>query len=437
MADSTIHLSNLEEKIFDTLKAVLVHFKVDSQLRVAGGWVRDKLLGQKCHDIEIALKTCWERPSVTRDPKQSKHLESARMKIFGVDIDFVNLRADTYAENSYISSTQFGTPEEDALRRDLTINSLFYNINTGSIEDFTGRGLPDLHEGTIATPLPPKTTLLDDPFRVLRALRFAARFDYSIQEDLRQAAADVAVRTALSNRISREQVGVEIDAMINGELGLYAALLPPSKSFNRQLKYKQTSLARIIMVKSSKLSAQDASAVVGLHHAVDDSSTVFKVLLNKEEEFIGSPDAEDWEVTSQSIKMIGAGLWITEKAELWRVALLLGSLAESSMSDDLQDHQIKKTADRYLAAEAVILNSGLENVWKLKLLLNGNEIMSELGLENGCPEIKEWQTQIRKWQLCHMTATAEDCREWFQTFANRYRQNCKFVEAEQGAVTAC
>ncbi|MCO5590457.1 hypothetical protein L7F22_044427 [Adiantum nelumboides] len=177
-------------------------------------------------------------------------------------------------------------------------------------------------------------------------------------------------------------------------LGLYAALLRPLKSFNRQLRYKQISFARIIMMKFLKLSAQDASAVVGLHHAVDDSPIVFKVQLN--EEFIGSSDAEDWEIASQSIKMIGARLWIIEKAELWTVALLLGSLAESSMSDDLQDHQIKKAVDRYLAAEVVILNLGLENVWKLKFLLNGNEIMSELGLENGYSEIKEWQTQIQK-----------------------------------------
>ncbi|MCO5602485.1 hypothetical protein L7F22_056617 [Adiantum nelumboides] len=111
-------------------------------------------------------------------------------------------------------------------------------------------------------------------------------------------------------------------------LGLYAALLLPLKSFNCQLKYKQISLARIIMLN---------------------------------EEFIGSSDAEEWEITSQSIKMIGAGLWIIEKAKLWTVALLLGSLAESSMSDNLQDHQIKNAVDRYLAAEAVILNSGLEN----------------------------------------------------------------------------
>lgn len=56
---------------------------------------------------------------------------------------------------------QFGTPEQDAFRRDFTINSLFYNINNGVIEDFTGRGIEDMKEGIIRTPLPAKETFLD------------------------------------------------------------------------------------------------------------------------------------------------------------------------------------------------------------------------------------------------------------------------------------
>jgi tRNA nucleotidyltransferase/poly(A) polymerase len=69
---------------------------------------------------------------------------------------------------------EIGTPEEDACRRDLTINSLFYNVNTGMVEDYCGRGLADLRQGVIRTPLPPFTTLLDDPLRVLRAIRLVA-----------------------------------------------------------------------------------------------------------------------------------------------------------------------------------------------------------------------------------------------------------------------
>lgn len=52
-------------------------------------------------------------------------------------------------------------PQQDALRRDFTINSLFYNINTGAIEDYTGKGLQDLRQGLIRTPLPPMETFLD------------------------------------------------------------------------------------------------------------------------------------------------------------------------------------------------------------------------------------------------------------------------------------
>lgn len=56
---------------------------------------------------------------------------------------------------------QFGTPEQDAFRRDFTINALFYNLNEGAVEDFTGRGLDDLRSGIIRTPLPPKETFMD------------------------------------------------------------------------------------------------------------------------------------------------------------------------------------------------------------------------------------------------------------------------------------
>lgn len=74
------------------------------------------------------------------------------------------------------SYSYYGTAEEDAFRRDLMINSLFYNISTNEVEDFTRRGIADLNSGKIVTPLPPKQTLLDDPLRVLHAVRFTNFF---------------------------------------------------------------------------------------------------------------------------------------------------------------------------------------------------------------------------------------------------------------------
>ena len=98
--------------------------------------------------------------TVGANPDQSKHLETARMKLWGIELDLVNLRAEEYAEASRIPNQivctipcnlpppsplihsdkqSFGTPLVDALRRDITINSLFYNVHSRSIEDFTDK----------------------------------------------------------------------------------------------------------------------------------------------------------------------------------------------------------------------------------------------------------------------------------------------------------
>jgi tRNA nucleotidyltransferase/poly(A) polymerase len=152
---------------------------------------------------------------VLKNPEKSKHLETATMKVESFWIDFVNLRAEEYTQDSRIPDLmRIGTASEDAFRRDLTINSLFYNINTGEVEDWTGRGFEDLRKGVVATPLPALTTMLDDPLRVLRAIRFAARLRFTIDQELKDASLDERVRTALGQKVSRERVGGEVDLML-------------------------------------------------------------------------------------------------------------------------------------------------------------------------------------------------------------------------------
>lgn len=230
-----IKLTETEEKIFQQLIDVVQHHNLATQLRVAGGWVRDKLLGRECYDIDIALDDMYGKQFcekiqeylgveanergfcvIQSNPDQSKHLETARMSIFNMMIDFVNLRSEKYSDDSRIPEMEFGSPKDDALRRDLTINSLFYNISTMSIEDYTGRGLSDLRQGVIVTPLSAKSTFLEDPLRVLRAVRFGARFDFAMDKEIKAAAADILVKTALKDKISRERIGHEIDLMIGG-----------------------------------------------------------------------------------------------------------------------------------------------------------------------------------------------------------------------------
>lgn len=222
-----------------------------TELRFTGGWVRDKLLGVDSHDIDVgistmtgyqfgmALKEYLDIPEnldkykknhpdgelsdaivslhkIEANPEKSKHLETVATKIFGLEIDLVNLRKETYSEDSRNPQMEFGTAEEDAMRRDATINALFYNLNKSKVEDFTGLGWTDMQNKIIRTPMEPFQTFKDDPLRVLRLIRFASRLGYQIHEDTEKAMQNEEIREALKLKISKERVGTELDKMLRG-----------------------------------------------------------------------------------------------------------------------------------------------------------------------------------------------------------------------------
>lgn len=218
-------LSDQEKKIFAILNKVAEQH--GATVRVAGGWVRDKILGKENKDIDISLDKMTgaefaklvnkemggndnQVSVIAENPEQSKHLETATMKIDGLPIDMVNLRTETYTDDSRIPETKIGTPEEDARRRDLTINSLFYNLKTGEVEDHTGQGISDLKKGVIRTPIDAKSSFLDDPLRTLRAIRFAARYGYKMAPEVIDGMKDKDVQNALQNKISAERILKEL-----------------------------------------------------------------------------------------------------------------------------------------------------------------------------------------------------------------------------------
>ncbi|KIP03256.1 hypothetical protein PHLGIDRAFT_77897 [Phlebiopsis gigantea 11061_1 CR5-6] len=196
---------------------------------------------------------------VERNPDRSKHLETAKATVLGIELDFVNLRSEEYAEDSRIpTQIAFGTPLQDALRRDITINALFYNVHSRSVEDLTEKGLQDLKDGIIRTPLSPKETFMDDPLRIVRCIRFSSRFGFTMVPELQAAAKDGEIQHALRTKISRERIGEELDKMMKGrdpllaiklisELGLYSSIfyIPPAvaKSFSAPVGPASSALA--------------------------------------------------------------------------------------------------------------------------------------------------------------------------------------------------
>jgi tRNA nucleotidyltransferase (CCA-adding enzyme) len=97
---------------------------------------------------------------------------------------------------------------------------MFYNLSAGGkVEDLSGKGLDDLKNGYIRTPLPPLTTFKDDPLRVMRAIRFAGRFGFRVDPELAKAAADPQVAADLLTKVSRERFGIELNKMLSGIRG--------------------------------------------------------------------------------------------------------------------------------------------------------------------------------------------------------------------------
>eukprot|EP00166_Cyanidium_caldarium_P006001 ctg_769.g384 len=283
---STIELTETERRIFDLLLQVNRYHRLNTVLRVAGGWVRDKLLGLAVQraDLDIAIDdmpgqayalkvnemlraTGHEQHAVhviQANPEQSKHLETARMKLCGEWIDLAHLRKETYTEHSRIPQVTIGTPHEDAHRRDLTINALFYNIHSGDVEDFTGRGVEDLRHGRIRTPLAPRVTLLDDPLRILRAVRFGSRFDFDMVPELLQGGRDPEVHAALAAKVSRERVGAEVEGMFRGprperavrwmsDMGLFPVVfsLPPDCARDYAADMSRQAAARLECLRAA------------------------------------------------------------------------------------------------------------------------------------------------------------------------------------------
>lgn len=115
-----------------------------------------------------------------------------------------------------------GTPLTDAMRRDFTINSLFYNIDTESVEDWTEKGIADIHNKILRTPLDPLVTFKDDPLRVLRCFRFKARFNFRVDEIIYHSLKNAEVHEALRHKVSKERIGIELAGMLKARYPLIA-----------------------------------------------------------------------------------------------------------------------------------------------------------------------------------------------------------------------
>jgi poly(A) polymerase len=200
----------------DALK-VLYRLHQNSHIAyLVGGSVRDLLLGRRPKDFDIGtsahpyqvkrlFKNCWVIGRRFRLAHVRFGPKTIEVATFRRQLSAEELAAAAEASNATPETPEdgsptpdrlahrentFGTPEEDAFRRDFTINALFYDIGTFAIIDYTG-GLEDLRAGLVRSIGDPGERFHEDPVRMLRAIAMAARLGFTIDEPI-----DAAISTS-------------------------------------------------------------------------------------------------------------------------------------------------------------------------------------------------------------------------------------------------
>jgi len=258
-----ISCSDTELLLFERIAEVAERLQMD--VFVIGGFVRDKIIGRTTSDADIvcvgnAIDLARE-VAASYSPKPAvavfKNFGTAHFKIQEtedqwLDVEFVGARRESYRASSRKPDVVPGTLEDDQNRRDFTINALAVSLNKRDygklIDPFNG--MRDLEQKRIHTPLEPLTTFSDDPLRMLRAARFASQLGFKIDPVTFNAIMQDAERIRI---ISQERITEELNKIIGS----------PKPSIGFELLYK-SGLLQIIFPKMTELAG--AEYIDGLGH---------------------------------------------------------------------------------------------------------------------------------------------------------------------------
>jgi poly(A) polymerase len=175
----------------DALRVMYRLLRAGHHAYLVGGAVRDLLLGRTPKDFDVGTDA---HPHQIKRLFRNCRVVGRRFRLAHIHFENQIIEVSTFRRHSeYLSGTDgdrlirsdntFGTPEEDAIRRDFTINGLFYDLETFSVLDFVG-GMKDLEHRIVRSIGNPGERIPEDPLRILRAIKFAARLGFNIEPAL-------------------------------------------------------------------------------------------------------------------------------------------------------------------------------------------------------------------------------------------------------------
>ncbi len=262
----------------NALKVLYRLNKAGYEAYIVGGGVRDILLGQPPKDFDVATSAT---PEQVKALFSNCRLIGRRFRLahvhFGREIievatfrallaDPGNTKGDAAVsdDGQITRDNVWGTKEEDALRRDFTINALYYSVEDFSIHDHAG-GMEDIQARRLRLIGDPETRYREDPVRMLRAIRFAAKLDFEIEPRTAKPIPEMA--PLLANippaRLFEEVLklflsghGVRSFELLR-EYGLFAPLFPQTDALLQQGDEYAAKLIRIALSNTDERIRQD------------------------------------------------------------------------------------------------------------------------------------------------------------------------------------
>lgn len=241
---------HISHPIFKLVSEVAKDLGVEAY--VIGGYVRDCIIGRETKDIDIVSTG----KGIELAQAVAGKLGGAKISIFkrfgtaminhkDLEVEFVGARKESYSEDSRKPAVEDGTIKDDQDRRDFTINAMAISLNADSwgklVDPFDGVG--DLKRKILRTPLEPAKTYSDDPLRMMRAIRFATKLDFQIEQDSFQAIYENRERISI---VSKERIADELNKIVLAPV--------PSKGFKLLFN---TGLLQIIFPKMAELFGVD------------------------------------------------------------------------------------------------------------------------------------------------------------------------------------
>ena len=196
--------------------------KMNIPVYLVGGYIRDAFLNKERVDIDIMVgNNVFEfSKALSKDLNVNttvnfEKFQTSRIPYDGCEIEIANARKEIYDMNSRKPSKVVkASINDDLIRRDFTINTICMSLNLYNFGELIDpyAGIKDINKGIIKTPADPDKTFIDDPLRMLRAIRFASQLNFKIPDNIKQSIKDNNERIEI---VSFERITAEIIKMLN------------------------------------------------------------------------------------------------------------------------------------------------------------------------------------------------------------------------------